>query len=58
MFQSSTRLVELPDDPGEDVVECEIEVVVIAGDFMALAPALTADVVFLSPPWGGVAILG
>ena len=25
----------------------------IHGDFMALAPSLTADVIFLSPPWGG-----
>ncbi|KAK9502399.1 hypothetical protein O3M35_011182 [Rhynocoris fuscipes] len=25
----------------------------IVGDFMALAPKLIADVVFLSPPWGG-----
>lgn len=25
----------------------------IQGDFMKLAPTLTADVVYLSPPWGG-----
>ncbi|NXI23617.1 TGS1 synthase, partial [Sterrhoptilus dennistouni] len=25
----------------------------LCGDFMALAPGLRADVVFLSPPWGG-----
>jgi len=25
----------------------------IIGDFYALAPTLKADVVFLSPPWGG-----
>ena len=25
----------------------------VVGDFMELAPTLTADVVFLSPPWGG-----
>ena len=25
----------------------------ICGDFMELAPRLKADVVFLSPPWGG-----
>jgi trimethylguanosine synthase len=25
----------------------------IIGDFFALAPTLKADVVFLSPPWGG-----
>ena len=25
----------------------------IHGDFLLLAPALSADVVFLSPPWGG-----
>lgn len=25
----------------------------VVADFMALAPALKADVVFLSPPWGG-----
>ena len=27
----------------------------IQGDFLALAPTLTADVVYLSPPWGGPA---
>lgn len=26
----------------------------LVGDFLALAPRLRADVVFLSPPWGGV----
>lgn len=26
----------------------------IIGDYFALAPTLKADVVFLSPPWGGV----
>lgn len=25
----------------------------ICGDFLLLAPSLKADVVFLSPPWGG-----
>lgn len=25
----------------------------IHGDFLALAPQLSANVVFLSPPWGG-----
>ena len=25
----------------------------IVGDFLALAPSLKADVVYLSPPWGG-----
>ena len=25
----------------------------IVGDYMQLAPSLRADVVFLSPPWGG-----
>lgn len=25
----------------------------IHGDFLSLAPTLCADVVFLSPPWGG-----
>ena len=25
----------------------------IVGDFLQLAPSLKADVVFLSPPWGG-----
>lgn len=25
----------------------------IIGDFFALAPTLKADVVFISPPWGG-----
>ena len=25
----------------------------ITGDYMKLAPSLKADVVFLSPPWGG-----
>lgn len=25
----------------------------IQGDYLALAPSLKADVVFLSPPWGG-----
>jgi len=25
----------------------------IQGDFLKIAPTLTADVVFLSPPWGG-----
>ena len=25
----------------------------IQGDFLKLAPSLKADVVFLSPPWGG-----
>lgn len=25
----------------------------VLGDYMALAPRLIADVVFLSPPWGG-----
>lgn len=25
----------------------------IVGDFLELAPSLKADVVFLSPPWGG-----
>lgn len=25
----------------------------ITGDFMEIAPHLKADVVFLSPPWGG-----
>lgn len=25
----------------------------IVGDFLTLAPSLSADVVFLSPPWGG-----
>ena len=25
----------------------------IIGDYMKLAPSLSADVVFLSPPWGG-----
>lgn len=25
----------------------------IIGDFFALAPTLKADVIFLSPPWGG-----
>lgn len=25
----------------------------IVGDFFALAPTLRADVVFMSPPWGG-----
>ena len=25
----------------------------IVGDYMQLAPSLSADVVFLSPPWGG-----
>lgn len=32
-------------------VEDRIEFVV--GDFLQLAPTLKADVVFLSPPWGG-----
>lgn len=32
-------------------VEDRIDFVV--GDFMSLAPKLVADVVFLSPPWGG-----
>lgn len=32
-------------------VEDRIEFIV--GDFMKLAPKLAADVVFLSPPWGG-----
>lgn len=32
-------------------VEDKIEF--ICGDFMELAPTLKADVVFLSPPWGG-----
>ncbi|XP_015190867.1 PREDICTED: trimethylguanosine synthase [Polistes dominula] len=32
-------------------VEDRIEFIV--GDFLQLAPKLTADVVFLSPPWGG-----
>lgn len=32
-------------------VEDRIEFIV--GDFLALAPKLVADVVFLSPPWGG-----
>ena len=26
----------------------------VEGDFFALAPGLSADAVFLSPPWGGV----
>lgn len=25
----------------------------IVGDYMCLAPSLKADIVFLSPPWGG-----
>lgn len=25
----------------------------IVGDFLQIAPTLKADVVFLSPPWGG-----
>lgn len=25
----------------------------IQGDFLKIVPTLTADVVFLSPPWGG-----
>lgn len=25
----------------------------VVGDFLRLAPSLQADVVFLSPPWGG-----
>ena len=25
----------------------------IVGDFMSLVPSLQADVIFLSPPWGG-----
>ncbi|XP_039284575.1 trimethylguanosine synthase isoform X2 [Nilaparvata lugens] len=29
----------------------------VVGDFMRLAPSLVADVVFLSPPWGGPAYL-
>lgn len=32
-------------------VEDRIEFIV--GDFLKLAPTLQADVVFLSPPWGG-----
>lgn len=32
-------------------VEDKIEF--INGDFLRLAPTLTGDVVFLSPPWGG-----
>lgn len=32
-------------------VENKIEFIV--GDFLQLAPKLKADVVFLSPPWGG-----
>lgn len=32
-------------------VEDRIEFV--QGDFLALAPTLTADIVYLSPPWGG-----
>ena len=32
-------------------VEDRIEFIV--GDFLQLAPSLKADVVFLSPPWGG-----
>lgn len=32
-------------------VENRIEFIV--GDFFQLAPTLKADVVFLSPPWGG-----
>ncbi|KAG2183783.1 hypothetical protein INT43_006794, partial [Umbelopsis isabellina] len=30
----------------------------ILGDFMQLAPSLKADVVFLSPPWGGPSYIG
>lgn len=33
-------------------VEDRIEFII--GDFMKLAPSLVADVVFLSPPWGGL----
>lgn len=29
----------------------------IIGDFFALAPTLKADVVFLSPPWGGTDLM-
>jgi trimethylguanosine synthase len=32
-------------------VEDRIEFIV--GDYLELAPTLQADVVFLSPPWGG-----
>lgn len=32
-------------------VEDKIEFIV--GDFMEIAPTIKADVVFLSPPWGG-----
>ena len=30
----------------------------LLGDFLQLAPVLKADVVFLSPPWGGPQYLG
>ena len=29
----------------------------IVGDYLVLAPSLIADIVFLSPPWGGPAYL-
>jgi len=31
----------------------EENITFLVADFMALAPALKADAVFLSPPWGG-----
>ena len=36
-------------------VEHKIEFIV--GDFFQIAPKLTADAVFLSPPWGGPEVL-
>ena len=54
-------------DISEEKIECarhnahiygvEDRIEFIVGDFLKLAPSLKADVVFLSPPWGGPSYL-
>lgn len=41
-----------------EVYEMADRIEFIQGDFLALAPMLHADVVYLSPPWGGPEYLG
>jgi len=39
--------------PFRRIYGVEHKITFVVADFMALAPALKADVIFLSPPWGG-----
>ncbi|KAF9811391.1 hypothetical protein SFRURICE_002760 [Spodoptera frugiperda] len=59
--QTSKRVIAIDIDPKKiemaihnaKVYGVEDKIEFIVGDFFELAPRLTADMVFLSPPWGG-----